>query len=443
MTIPLQGLNPLSYMGVEAEKPVNAYAMNRRPTTQDKCNFVIGDMWVYREASELWTLVALANNSARWVILYPGAVGAPPTFMADVGMASPAANILNMLGGSLTTTTAAGNTVTIDVTNGANGQVIIGGGSAPVWANITSLGGTITIINGANSIDLRRSGTVAVSFPTDAGTATPNVAHILNVLGGTNINTTGAGNVITVNLDNNVDIPGTLTLSFLGAGLVQTTATGVFFSDNGTNGQVMIGGGTEPNWGSITSVGGTITITPGANTLNIDVAGFGGFGNAYPFLAVQTTDHSPAAGSTVSYTLGTAVALTTVFDLSGGFYGGDGAGTPASFTAPVTGKWCLQFSTQSYGTWTMNTAPRGVRFYSVMTSTSRTYTQYYSKENTAVGSPNTVYTSDTQNVIMDLAMGDTVTFQITWIDAFSQTFTLKGAAAATPVTWVSGFLIQT
>ena len=45
--------------------------------------------------------------------------------------------------------------------------------------------------------------TVANQYVTDAGTAVP-ALNILNVLGGANIGTTGAGNTVTINLDNQV-----------------------------------------------------------------------------------------------------------------------------------------------------------------------------------------------------------------------------------------------
>lgn len=38
--------------------------------------------------------------------------------------------------------------------NGSNGQVLVGGGTGPVWANITSTDTSVTITNGANTIDL-------------------------------------------------------------------------------------------------------------------------------------------------------------------------------------------------------------------------------------------------------------------------------------------------
>lgn len=44
--------------------------------------------------------------------------------------------------------------------NGTDGQVLIGGGTAPVWSNITSTDGSVTVTNGVNTIDLSVDGSV-------------------------------------------------------------------------------------------------------------------------------------------------------------------------------------------------------------------------------------------------------------------------------------------
>jgi hypothetical protein len=49
-------------------------------------------------------------------------------------------------------------TETIELINGTDGQLLIGGGAAPAWANLTSSGGSITITNGVNSINLEAIG---------------------------------------------------------------------------------------------------------------------------------------------------------------------------------------------------------------------------------------------------------------------------------------------
>ncbi len=119
------------------------------------------------------------------------------------------------------------------------------------------------------------SGTVT-QFTTDSGMAVPDGAGNVNVLGGTNINTNAFVSTIEVNLNDSITLVGDLTVSSLGAGVVQTDAGGLFFSDNGTDGQVLIGGGTEPQWQTLTE-GSGISITNGANSITIAATG-GGMG---------------------------------------------------------------------------------------------------------------------------------------------------------------------
>lgn len=93
----------------------------------------------------------------------------------------------------------AGNITSSTLTNG---QLLIGktGAFDPVAAVMTSTGATIAITNGAGSINLETGPSIPKSFPTDAGTAVPAFGD-LNILGGTNIGTTGVGNTVTANLD--------------------------------------------------------------------------------------------------------------------------------------------------------------------------------------------------------------------------------------------------
>ena len=137
----------------------------------------------------------------------------------DIGAAVPAGGTLNVFGGNNITTTGAANTVTIDVTGttdnalqrgnatgsltslvvGTDGQVVIGAtGGAPAFATLASAGGTILFTPGANTLNLESAGTGALtSIPCDVGAAAPALS-VLNVFGGDNITTTGAGNTVTI-----------------------------------------------------------------------------------------------------------------------------------------------------------------------------------------------------------------------------------------------------
>lgn len=229
------------------------------------------------------------------------------------------------------------NIGTVTATNGVNGQLLIGGGVAPVWNNITA-GAGIVVTNAASNITLSCTAAVAQQFNTDAGNAIP-VASIIRVLGGLNINTTGAGNIVTVNLDDDVnlighlhtgteitaatgnitatagditatvgnvssgldlisgrdlavtrhavlgtnpgdsvDVMGILSLANNLWGVLQTNGVGAVSATNGipalTNGQVLISGPVRPTWASITSADGSVVIThPVANSINLSVIG--------------------------------------------------------------------------------------------------------------------------------------------------------------------------
>jgi len=140
---------------------------DRIPTTSDIAE--LGTLWIDTNTENAYILVAVSANTASWQI-----------------------------------TTAEG-------TGGNDGEVLIGAtGLDPAWANITSTGGTLVVTNGANTINMEVSGATTSSFPTDSGTANP-LLGATNIAGGTNINTAGAGNSVTVNLDASPSVTGSIT----------------------------------------------------------------------------------------------------------------------------------------------------------------------------------------------------------------------------------------
>ncbi len=90
----------------------------------------------------------------------------------------------------------------VATTAGADGQLLIGATSAdPAFASLTSSGGTITITEGANTLNVEAGATIPTSFVTDAGTAIP-AANILNVLGtaAQGLTSSGAGSTVTLTI---------------------------------------------------------------------------------------------------------------------------------------------------------------------------------------------------------------------------------------------------
>jgi hypothetical protein len=242
------------------------------------------------------------------LVLGPGEGTGATDFATDSGSASPTGSgVITLSGGTGINTSGASSTVTINlddpvvVDNGGTGQtsltdgaILIGDGSnpveligpltdgqlligdtagvSPVAANLTA-GTGITITNGAGSIQIEASSSMAINFDTDSGTATP-AANTLNIVGSGLVDTAGASDTVTINVDSPVVVAnggtGATTLTdggiLLGSGSSPITAT-----SQPTNGQLLIGStGVDPVLGSLTSTGSTITITAGAGTINLE-----------------------------------------------------------------------------------------------------------------------------------------------------------------------------
>lgn len=98
-------------------------------------------------------------------------------------------------------TTAAVNEIVVDVDSSVAGQFTTNSGvAAPAMNNLNVVGGVGIDTSAPGTTDIVQVDTkvtVANTFTTDSGNATP-ASHILKVLGGTNISTSGATNTITV-----------------------------------------------------------------------------------------------------------------------------------------------------------------------------------------------------------------------------------------------------
>lgn len=116
---------------------------------------------------------------------------------------------------------------------------------------------------------------------------------------------------------------GTLTISTFVAGVVQTNSSGVCSSSNGTNGQVLIGGGSAPTWTTLTQ-GTGISITNGANSITIASTA-----SAFTWNNVTGTSSAIAVNNgyvannagLVTLTLPSTAAFGSVMEVTGGTSG--------------------------------------------------------------------------------------------------------------------------
>ncbi len=179
----------------------------------------------------------------------------------------------------------------------SDGELLIGSSVAPHIrvGTITSGDGSVTIVTGNGTIDLTASGggggTGITSVPTDSGTAAP-IMNVLQILGGTGIDTAGASNIVTINVD---------------VGELPTVAT-TYTSDSGT---------ATPSGGEIRLLGGSngIDTTASGNTVtfNFDVS------------------ESPTIPTSVTTDSGTVTPALNTFLVAGG-EGIDTSGSGATLT---------------------------------------------------------------------------------------------------------------
>jgi len=329
----LKGTNVLGYMGVNPSTPSNLYTYTYEPTSDDYTSVSIGDFWLVIDPTAnpapspiLFMLGDLDGMSATWVQLYPATGTGILEIVTNMGTAIQAAQTIFILGTAQITTTGSGNTVSMALDNGTNGQFLIGGGTSPNWSLVTSLGNTVTITPGANSLNLETNfSPVAGTFAGNTGTAMP-VSGAVNIYGDANIlTTTGSGNTVTLQYK------------------------------QGTNGQIPIAAtGGPTKYGSITSLDNSITVTNGPNSINLSTAA----NPQIAFFYYQATNFAKPPAQ-VTYYLGKSVILTKLFDVGNNVYPGNGSGGngrsgEAYFTAPINGIYmigaCITYSANSAST---------------------------------------------------------------------------------------------
>lgn len=147
---------PLAY--ADQHTAGRQFKFDRRPTTSDYANFEIGDEWLAENVTEWWKMADKTGSSGVWIMM-GAATSAALDFLPDTGTSPVIAN--------------------------ASNEITIAGGTG------------VATVGSLNTITFNAAVSVATSYATDAGTATP-AANILNVVGGASVSTSGAGDTITI-----------------------------------------------------------------------------------------------------------------------------------------------------------------------------------------------------------------------------------------------------
>lgn len=195
----------------------------------------------------------LSNESSNILLQHPGVTGDQNVMrLGDDGSGDAEINSTYMAGvynrsyGSPSGVVQIDSNFKVGSSAGTDGQLLIGDtGGSPVWANLTSTGGTVVITNAAGAINLEATGTGAgaSSFPVDIDGPATEAGGVLNILGGpgtisgvTNIHTQAVAlsNTVHVVLNDSVYFPNTNTAGTGGVLYWNSVPTVQFYGSGNT-----------------------------------------------------------------------------------------------------------------------------------------------------------------------------------------------------------------
>lgn len=214
---------------------------------------------------------------------------------------------------------------------GTNGQIPISATAGSVaWANLTSTGSTITITNGANTINLEAAGgSGASTFNTGSGTATASGGAI-TLAGSTYIATTGSGSTATFTLTGTIPYSngGTGQSSWTKGDLLYASATNTISKlAIGSTGQTLTVAAGLPSWAS--GGGGGIT--------TLDAGSGSATGSTVTIAGDGANISTSATSATLTVTMSATPTFTSVTTSTGNIVTGEGLDLPAVTGSGTTG----------------------------------------------------------------------------------------------------------
>lgn len=313
MSSNVNGLNPQSYLGVNASTPPNLTIQETNPNPTLWKNFNIGDLWINKVNRNVYILTSVANSTANWALI-TGGNGDIVSLTADDGnTALPNfAGTINLQGGTNINTTVTvpnSNNFQVNLDNAINlpGDITITAGNLNLPA--TNVGGTQGIINFNNEPYFNTKGTSNIFVGRFAGnsliglTGTANsgfgrlaisnlttgnnntaigTSALLNLTSGSNNTGLGSfgGSIYNIESNNiaigNSGIAGDNGVIRIGTNATHTSCyiTGIDGVNVGSVARVVTENNNQLGTATITA-GTNITVTPAANTITISGAASG------------------------------------------------------------------------------------------------------------------------------------------------------------------------
>lgn len=362
----LNGLNPLSYQGVEPTSPSDFVTDVRDPvsgTTQDYQGWDVGDEWENRLTHDVFKLVSKDGGVATWTKFVTG-TGDITTLKDDSGtvIVPDITGSISVVGGELINTVAGVNTLTVNLDQALDGQIPIAAtGGATIFANIVA-GANVVVTDGPNSVTISAAGGGAgdlTAIGNDGSTATSAMGS-MNILGvpGHTVTSGDLADTFTI------DLPAALTavdsLTNTNTAFALNTGTGALsISNDASATTVNLGTGAAAKTVTLGSTTTTSKLDLKYGTNDFTLASATGTSVSATDGGIVTTPRNPSffayiipelnvTGDSTIHFIGSVTSMAEAYDIGGHFFPGDGAGNPATYTIPVDGTYLFTWDLSAH-----------------------------------------------------------------------------------------------
>jgi hypothetical protein len=149
--------NPLSYLGVRAQRPPNIITAQRAPAATDTAHD-IGTIWIDQTAQLSYQLIVITAGVPTWGVLSPGA-----SDVDTINALAPVAGNIVIAGGTNLTDVNGGNTVTLNLDPAITLATSV---TAPIYASAAAMAinpvGALTV-TGGTTIDINAAANQGVT----------------------------------------------------------------------------------------------------------------------------------------------------------------------------------------------------------------------------------------------------------------------------------------